>query len=183
MNKGPEDPPDKELPLFDRRGRPFFLPDGWQYADEEGVRRVGPYGRGEDVPPPVGPGTFLLPFEVYDEIRNIEVHYHFDSGREAEIQAAGDHGPAYRIFAPEGSVIIPVGTVREWVLRLPAGTSVHAYIDKWQWDQEELERQRQQRPELTPEQLELGEKLLAEYRERRKRAAALNEESENRGQD
>ncbi|EDY16950.1 hypothetical protein CfE428DRAFT_5579 [Chthoniobacter flavus Ellin428] len=183
MNKGPEDPPDKELPLFDRRGRPFFLPDGWQYADEEGVRRVGPYGRGEYVPPPAGPGTFLLPFEVYDEIRNIEVHYHFDSGHEAEIQAAGDLGPAYKIFGPEGSVIIPVGTVREWVLRLPAGTSVHAYIDKWQWDQEELERQRQQRPELTPEQLELGEKLLAEYRERRKRAAALNEESENRGQD
>jgi len=132
---------------------------------------MGAYGRGEYVPPPVGPGTFLLPFEVYDEIRNSEVHYHFDSGHEAEIQAAGDHGPAYKIFAPEGSVIIPVGSVREWVLRLPSGTSAYAHIYKWQWDLEELERQRQRRSELTLEQLEVGRKFLAEYRARKKRQA------------
>jgi len=115
----------------------------------------------------MGPGTFVLPFHVYDEIKTIEVLYHFDSGREAVIQAADEHAPAYPIYAPEGSLIIPVGEVREWVLRLPAGTSVHAYIDKWQWDLEELERQR--RPPLTPEQMEIGKKVWADFRARQKK--------------
>jgi len=167
MNKGSENLPYKELPEVDRYRR-HFLSDGWDYTDgDDGLKRGGAYGCGEYVPPPVGPGTFVLPFLVPDEIKNIEVHYRFEAGQEAEIRAAEDRAPSYKIFAPEGSVIIPVGTVREWVLHLPAGTSAHAYIDKWQWDLEELERQR--RPPLTPDQLEIGRKVLADFRARHKK--------------
>ncbi len=139
------------------------MTNGWEYP-----RHSSNYvGKGNYRPPPTGPGIFLLPFAVHEMIKTIEVHYHFDAGREAEIQGVEENAPVYKIFAPEGSVIIPVGAAREWVLRLPAGTSVHAYIDKWQKDLEKMARRRL--PEVTPEGLEWGRRRLAEMRERRER--------------
>jgi hypothetical protein len=112
----------------------------------------------------VGPGTFPLDFIVYDTIKTIEVRYEFKTGQEAEIQADEEGAPRYKIFAPEGDVIIPVGAVRKWVIHLPAGTSVHTHIDKWQWD---LEKVAPLLPVITPERLENGRRALEEARKRR----------------
>jgi hypothetical protein len=113
----------------------------------------------------VGPGTFLLPFLVEEMIKTLEVKYQFKAGSEAAIQAAGEGAPVYQIFAPEGYVIIPVGEAREWVIHLPAGTQVNAYIDKWQHDLEAMARR--WKPVMTPELLERGRKALEEARQRR----------------
>jgi len=152
--------PYKELPEFDTKLR-HHLSDGWEYP-----RSVShePWSRGPR-PMDVGPGTFHLNFSVYDTIKTIEVKYEFVTGREAEIQAAEEGSPKYKILAPEGEVIIPVGNVREWVIHLPAGTQVHAYIDKWQKDLEKIARF--QPPVMTPERLERGRRALEEARKRR----------------
>ncbi len=104
---------------------------------------------------------------VHEMIKTLEVEYHFKAGREAAIQAVGVGAPIYKISAPEGYVIIPVGAVREWVIHLPAGTQVRAFIAKWQWDVEKMAN----RPKrvLTPELLEQSRKAIAEWRERRKK--------------
>jgi hypothetical protein len=163
-NELPGNRPYKELPTWSNRLGPN-LTDGWEWVHgDDAAKQFGPYRCGEYIPPPVGPGDFLLPFAVYDVIKTIEIRYYFDAGHEAEIQAAEEGAPIYKIFAPEGFVIIPVGAVREWILRLPAGTSVRANIEKWQWDDEMMSRK--PKFEMTPERLELGRKLLEETRKR-----------------
>jgi len=160
MNESPESRPYKELSWVDRKFRPG-LSDGWAYprgaSTEVAVR--GPRLL------PMGPGIFRLPFLIEDMIKTIEVKYRFKAGREAEIQAAEEGAPKYKISAPEGYVIIPVGKVREWVIHLPAGTTVDAYIDKWQHDLEAMARR--PKPELTPEIMEEAKRLLEEARKRR----------------
>ncbi|EDY16951.1 hypothetical protein CfE428DRAFT_5580 [Chthoniobacter flavus Ellin428] len=160
MNEKSENRPYHELSEFDTKLRPL-LSDGWEYP-----RPVSHYAfRDKSCPLPVGPGTFPLDFSVYDTIKAIEVKYEFVTGREAEIQAAEEGAPEYKISAPEGHVIIPVGNVRQWMIHLPAGTQVHAYIDKWQKDLEKIARL--PKWEMTPEDLEEGRRALEEARKRR----------------
>lgn len=145
---------------MDHHCRPH-LSDGWGYPREASTE----VSFGGPRPLPVGPGTFLLPFMVGEMIKTIEVEYHFKAGREAAIQAVEEGAPVYQIVAPEGYVIIPVGAVREWVIHLPVGTQVRAFIPKWQWDVEKMARR--PKPVMTQELLERGRKALEEARGRR----------------
>jgi len=156
-----ENRPYKELPMFDIHGRPD-LSDGWDYA--RNATTLVPVRNGP-IPLPVGPGTFPLHFLIHDMIKTIEVKYRFKAGHEAEIQAAEEGAPRYKISAPEGYVIIPVGKVHEWLIHLPTGTQVHAYIDKWQRDLEKAARR--PKPVMTPERLENGRRALEEMLKRR----------------
>ncbi|EDY16740.1 hypothetical protein CfE428DRAFT_5703 [Chthoniobacter flavus Ellin428] len=159
MNEKSENRPYHELPEFDTKLR-HHLSDGWEYPY---LISHEPWFR-EPRPLPVGPGTFPLDLGVYGAIKTIEVKYRFKTGTEAQIQAAEEGAPRYNISAPEGEVIIPVGDVRQWVIHLPAGTQVHAYIDKWQKDLEKIARFPY--PVMTPERLERGRKALEEARKR-----------------
>jgi len=152
--------PYKALSRFDTKGR-SLLSDGWEYPREAStvVSAGGP------TPLPIGPGTFLLPFMVHEWIKTIEVKYLFRAGHEATIQALEEGAPVHKLSAPEGDVIIPVGDVRQWVIHLPAGTQVVAYIDKWQKDLEAMARL--PKWEVSPEQLERGRRALEEARKSR----------------
>jgi hypothetical protein len=164
MNENPKERPYKELPRVNGNLQPA-LSDGWQDASRYATTLEAELGRPIDVPK--GPGSFVLPWVVPDMIKNLEVVYRFKAGHKAKIQAAEERAPVYEIFAPEGDVIIPVGEVRQWVLHLPAGTSVHAYIDKWQSDLEAMAR----RPKtvLSPEIMEEARRLMEEAKQRRAR--------------
>ena len=157
-----ENRPYKALDWFDHKSRPG-LSDGWDYPRCATTLLAEP---GRPIPLPVGPGTFSLHFLVEDMIKTIEVKYEFLAGHEAEILAAEEGAPRYKISAPKGYVIIPVGNAHEWLIHLPAGTSVHAYIDRWQHDLEAMACR--PRPELTPEIMEEATRLLEEARKRRR---------------
>ena len=162
MNESSGKRPYEEVPgTFDYFLRPD-LTNGWQYPQE--LRSDGKYK-----PMPKGPGEFVLHSLVERKIKTIEVKYRFYAGTEAEIQAAEEGAPIYKISAPEGYVIIPVGAVHKWILRLPAGTQVHAHIDKLQLDLEAMRRRRQNKPVSTPEQIEAWQKMWSDWRESRKR--------------
>jgi len=160
MNEKSTNRPYQELSQLDARRRPL-LSDGWEYP----LPVSHDLYRGKPFPLPAGPGTFPLDFIVYDTIKTIEVRYEFKTGREAEIQADEEGAPRYKIIEPEGDVIIPVGDVRQWVIHLPAGTSVHTYIDKWQWDLDKIARL--PKWDMTPEEVEDGRRILEEARKRR----------------
>jgi len=155
-----ENRPYKKLDRIDYHLRPG-LSDGWAYprCATSLVSVRGP------IPLPMGPGTFPLHFLVEDMIKAIEVKYEFKAGREAEIQGDEEGAPKYKISAPKGHIIMPVGKAREWVIHLPVGTRVHAYIDKWQHDLEAMARQ--PKWDLTPEIMEEARRLLEEARKRR----------------
>jgi len=161
MNENLENRPYKELPQFDIYGRHGYT-DGWEHPRDD-APNYAPPGLN---PRPVGPGTFPLPFIIHRMIKAIEVEYEFMAGREAEIQAAEEGAPRYKISAPGGFVIIPVGKARQWVIHLPAGTQVRAYIDKWQYDLEAMAREPW--PAVTPESLEEGRRALDDMLKRRK---------------
>jgi hypothetical protein len=164
MSEKPKERPYKEIPRGSCDYRPD-LSDAWHYVDRYATSLVATRVRPIDVPK--GPGSFMLPWLVPDMVKNIEVVFRFKAGHKAKIQAAEEGAPVYEIFAPEGDVIIPVGKVRQWVLHLPAGTSVHAYIDKWQDDLEAMARQ--PKTVLTPEIREEARRLMEEAKQRRAR--------------
>jgi hypothetical protein len=162
MNETPGIPPSKIHPVDD--SYPAQYPDGWE-RPRHATRPISGHRRGEYLPPPVGPGIFLLPFAVPEWVKTLEVCYSFEAGREAAIQAAEVGAPIYRICAPNGCVLIPVGAVREWGLELPPGTSATVYLEKWQVDSGKMARR--QPPALTDADLDHGARLLAGMRARR----------------
>jgi hypothetical protein len=156
MNENPKDRPYEEIPgEFYRNLRPC-LTNGWGYARDYSSEISHGYR-----PPPTGPCEYILPFLIHEMIKTIELEYEFFSGTEAEIQALDEGSPVHRIAAPGGHLIVPVGPARKWKMRLPAGTSVHVHIDKWQKDREAIARR--QRPEITPEVEARARKLIAEW--------------------
>jgi len=144
------------------------LSGGWEHG---GSLRAS---HGNYVPPPVGPGDFLFDPLLPGALDAVRVEYRFDAGTDAQLVEKGDASKVYHLRAPGGEIDLPTELGRSWILRLPAGTSVHLGVIAWHWDMEKLTKPK---PEIAPEVWEYVHRRRAKMKEEdRLRIAKWREE-------